>query len=664
MTLGLGIDTGGTYTDSVIVDMGTKEVLSKSKSMTTREDLSLGIRSSLEGLDKSLLQGVDVAILSSTLATNSVVEGKGCRVALICVGGEYDHSVPVDYYVKVAGGHDINGDEIENLDVDAVKSFLESIRGRVDGLAVSSYMSVRNPSHENRVRTLARSLLNIPVACGHELSTSLGFSERATTCVMNSKLVPVMDELIDSVENVLRDLDIDARLMIFRGDGSVMNCDVARERPVETIISGPAASLVGAMTMTGITDAVVMDIGGTTTDIGILRDGRPNLEADGATIAGKRTHVMAPKVFTSGIGGDSRITVDCGRVSLLPQRVMPLCVAAKKWDCIKEQLRIVSQIPVNKSMKPVKPYLRNYDIEFLRTLRMPREGDVEPADMELLRFLSNGPGSLKSAALALGRRTSEFNVSELESYGYLQRIGLTPTDILHVSGDYREFDVEASEIGVAHLSRLAGTTPEGFVAMSKKAIRDKLSAELMTMLLEESYDSSDLGDAGVGLVSQALSGRSAKDFTCTISLDKPIIGMGASSGVYIRWLSDVFDTDVVINEYADVGNAIGAITATVSETVEILVRPVMKPGVRAFETFSRNGRNRFATIEEAIDDSVRKATDMAVLDAERNNATDITTKVECDRHEYVRIGNRMVDEAIIRVTATGNPSGFGTAESR
>ena len=257
MKIGLGMDTGGTYTDSVLMDLDSGTVLGKAKSMTTREDLSIGIRGSLDLLDRDILKDVSVVVLSSTLATNSVVEGKGCRVGLICIGGDYNNDVPVEHKVRVGGGHDIFGDEEEPLDVVAVKSFLESLRGKVDGLAVSGYMSVRNPTHETRVRALAREILGVPVVCGHELSTSLGFSERTTTCIMNSRLIPIIDELIRSVEKVLADLGIRAPLMIFRGNGSIMSCDVARERPVETILSGPAASLMGAKHMTGIEDAVV-----------------------------------------------------------------------------------------------------------------------------------------------------------------------------------------------------------------------------------------------------------------------------------------------------------------------------------------------------------------------------------------------------------------------
>ena len=392
MKIGLGMDTGGTYTDAVIMDLDTGEVLDKAKSMTTREDLCIGIRGAIEGIDGDLLEEVTVVALSSTLATNSVVEGKGCRVGLVCIGGDYNKAVSADYSVKVAGGHDYHGDPNEPLDTDAVRRFLESVRGKVDGLAVSGYLSIRNPEHEDAVREMAKEMLGVPVVCGHELSSSLGFSERTTTCIMNSRLIPVMDGLIRSVEAVLREKGVHAPLMIFRGDGSMMSGEVARERPVETILSGPAASLMGAMHMTGIRDAVVMDMGGTTTDIGVLRDGRPSLDPEGAVIGGKRTRVMAAQIATSGIGGDSRIVVNQGRIVLTSLRVMPLCVAARRWPHVAEHLSsLMSNLPT-RYMRPVNVENKVFRTEFLRTIGRPRDPSmVTQADDELLDLVSSRP---------------------------------------------------------------------------------------------------------------------------------------------------------------------------------------------------------------------------------------------------------------------------------
>ena len=146
MKIGLGMDTGGTYTDAVIMNLESGEILDNAKAMTTREDLCIGIRNAIGLLDPDYIKQVNIVTLSSTLATNSVVEGKGCRVGLICMGGDYNFDIPADYSIRVAGSHDFYGDEDEPLDELSVREFLKNVKGKIDGLAVSGFLSIRNPS--------------------------------------------------------------------------------------------------------------------------------------------------------------------------------------------------------------------------------------------------------------------------------------------------------------------------------------------------------------------------------------------------------------------------------------------------------------------------------------------------------------------------------------
>lgn len=662
MKLGLGMDTGGTYTDAVVMDLDTGRILGKSKSMTTREDLCIGIRGAIRGIDPSLVRDVGVVVLSSTLATNSVVEGKGCRVGLVCIGGDYNGDISADYSVRVIGGHDYHGREEASLDTDSVRRFLESIRGKVDGLAVSGYLSIRNPEHEDAVKSMANEILDVPVVCGHELTSRLGFNERTTTCIMNSRLIPLMDGLIRSVEAVLMEEGIRVPLMIFRGDGTIMSSEVARERPVETILSGPAASLVGAMHMTGLKDAVVMDMGGTTTDIGVLRNGKPRLDQEGATIGGKRTRVMAVQVTTSGIGGDSRIGVNQGSIILSSLRVVPLCVAAVRWPDVVDQLELVTaDLPV-RDMRPTNVGRKVFDIEMFLTIAKPRDPSMlMPEDNRLLDLLEGGPMTLRSAALVLRCQTYDFNITTLERYGLIQRIGLTPTDVLHADGTYAEFDTRASEMGIAYMASLSGMTPDAFVERAREVIRNRLALELAKVVIAEDSDL-DLGSTGNELVMNAITGRHGKDYGCRITLDKPIVGIGAPSGVYIRWLGPVFGTEVIIDDCSDVGNAVGAITASVSESLEVLIRPIVgvmiEKGAR-YEAFSKMGRFLYATLEEAVADQGSKASGYVADLVERSNAEGVCVTVDSDRHLYMRMpGGEELDEVVMNVTAAGRPRGF------
>ncbi len=281
----LGVDTGGTYTDAVILDEAADQVIGSAKSLTTRGDLALGIG---RAVDAALAQsGVSVAqvalvSLSTTLATNALVEGQGGRVALIFVGfdagdlerGGLTEALKGDPVVQIAGGHSHAGHETATLDLVGLEEHLRDLGPEVMGFAVAARFATRNPAHELAIRDLIRRVTQRPVTCSHELSAQLNGPKRALTAVLNARLIGMIDRLVTACESHLAVLGIKAPLMVVRGDGALISAAMVRERPIETILSGPAASIVGARWLTGARDALVSDIGGTTTDVALLA-GRP-----------------------------------------------------------------------------------------------------------------------------------------------------------------------------------------------------------------------------------------------------------------------------------------------------------------------------------------------------------------------------------------------------
>ena len=173
--LGLGIDTGGTYTHSAVIDFDKGDVIMKAKALTTRADLYVGISNSFSGLKGVDFKAIRLVSLSSTLATNSVVEGKGYRVGLIMIGGEFKEAIPVEEVAEIGGGHNLQGEEAQPLDMEAARAFVSSVKDKVDSFAISSFLSVRNPQHELDVKRIAQQECELPVVCGHELSSKLGF---------------------------------------------------------------------------------------------------------------------------------------------------------------------------------------------------------------------------------------------------------------------------------------------------------------------------------------------------------------------------------------------------------------------------------------------------------------------------------------------------------
>ena len=257
MTVALGIDTGGTYTDAVLVDQSTGAVMAGAKALTTYHDLSVGIGEAVAAVfDGRPVSPADVGLvgLSTTLATNAIVEGRGSPVCLILFGYDptliekygFERDLVTDDVVYVDGGHDIHGDEAASLDEAALRQAVLERRGQMEALAVSAYFGVRNPAHELRARTLIEELVGLPVTCGHELTTRLNSVRRATTVALNARLVPLLRELIETLRSTMVERGITAPLMVVKGDGSLVRAEWALQRPIETILSGPAASAVGA----------------------------------------------------------------------------------------------------------------------------------------------------------------------------------------------------------------------------------------------------------------------------------------------------------------------------------------------------------------------------------------------------------------------------------
>ncbi|WP_292505053.1 hydantoinase/oxoprolinase family protein, partial [Mesorhizobium sp.] len=326
----LGIDTGGTYTDAVLwseeggpLDNPSKgKVLAKAKALTTRHDLAVGISGAVDAvLEKSATDpaAIKLVSMSTTLATNALVEGQGGRVALVMIGfAEADlardglkAALGSDPVVFCPGGHDVHGNAAK-LDLSGLEAALPELGRSVSGFAVCAYFATRNPAHELAARDLIREKTGLPVTASHELSAKLGGPRRALTTLLNARLISMIDRLVAATEGFLDQRGIAAPLMVVRGDGALVSAAFARQRPIETILSGPAASLVGARHMTGLDDAMVSDIGGTTTDVAVLDSGRPRLDPEGATVGGFRTMVEAVAMRTFGLGGDSEVALEDG----------------------------------------------------------------------------------------------------------------------------------------------------------------------------------------------------------------------------------------------------------------------------------------------------------------------------------------------------------------
>jgi len=445
MGLRLGIDTGGTYTDAVIVDADTQAVLNKSKSLTTKHNLIEGVAASIgKTLADRNPADVTLVCLSTTLATNAIVEGHGARAALVLMGyrqsqlglanlDEATRDMPV---IMVDGSHDAAGHEACPLDADSVVEQISALGSSIASVAISGMFSVRNPAHEIELREKLRKATGLPVTCGHELSASLDAPRRALTAFINARLIPLIKNLIVATRKTMADHGIDAPLMVVRGDGTLVSSDFAEHSPVETILSGPAASVVGAQFLADKPNMLVSDIGGTTTDVALIKDGQPLLSGEGASVNGWRTMVEAVKIDTHGLGGDSEILYDREQrdFTIGPHKVMPLCVLADKYPKILTDLKGYIDEPWTKTNMSRFIVLQSEPDESVRLTHQQRS---------LINEVKNHPQSMQSV---FAERHFSLAMKRLIEMGILTLAGFTPTDASHVCGWQSDWSPEASHL--------------------------------------------------------------------------------------------------------------------------------------------------------------------------------------------------------------------------
>lgn len=652
MKLTLGIDTGGTFTDVVILDPSNHQVRCKAKAPTTPEDLSIGIAEALDFLHGINYSDIQMVALSTTLATNSIVEGHGGRVGLLLIG--YDEEImhseglsanlPVETTCYLNGGHDVKGIQVHPLDLTKARQVITDIRDQVDAFAVSGYFSVMNPEHEIQIRNLIYGLADAPVVCGFELTSKLNALKRVSTAVLNARLLPVISRLMDSVVKVLSDRGISAPLMVVKGDGSLINEKYARSRPVETILSGPVASALGGHYLSGENSAIVVDMGGTTTDIAILERGRPWINPVGARVGGWQTCVEAADLRTIGLGGDSHIRVERDRTLCVgPQRVIPLCKLAEDSPEIVRELEGASYAYPEVGDRRVT--------EFLLRSQTGEKGTLDQTERLILETLDDGPLSLSKLRDRLDQHL--LPIERLESLGLLRRAGLTPTDLFWSEAIGIGGVGAAAQAGARIVAKQLGISEVDLLPIVTEYVVDKVAKEILDKFITDEYGQSlfPAPPAWSYFVEQMLTMENAGNVSGTVRVELPIIAIGAPVEEFIPAVATKLGTRCVIPEHAEVGNAVGAIIASVTRTVEILIQPYVKgAGTVSYVIHAPSGREEATSFSRAV----RRAEDIAVELARKAvyQAGAKSVQVDVEKKE-IALGK--LKELTIRATATGKP---------
>jgi len=529
----IGIDTGGTYTDAVLLDVTSKDVVATAKEPTTHHRLSLSTGKALQSLlQQSGVNTNDISrlALSTTLATNAVIERKGARVAAFIIGYVKHFKLPITATIFVKGGHSIRGEEEEALDLDNIVDTIQGIRNEVDAYAVCSAMSMTNPSHELVTEKAISMLDPKPVFCSHTISQHAGMLERAATAALHAKLMPLMKDFIAGVQEAMVANQLDCPVVLITGNGKHVSLADAAERAGITVASGPACT-AGFGAAQNSNHALVVDVGGTTTDIAMVENGEMLISADGCKVGEWLTHMEAVDMFTGGIGGDSHVVIDGkGKISLGPSRVIPLAMAAgfpgcKNWLGADLKSKCISLLPEFTNVRKEDP---------------------------IVNALGTGP----STAASIQKRTGFSGIplnKRLEQLSRNQTIietGFTPTDALHVLGKITIGDKSEAEDGAKILATLFGMETKEFCEKIISMTEDRIENLLIDYIIHRYW--------GKSLTSFISTRNDHPVLGVQFSLKIPLIGIGAAARYFLPRVAERLGTTVNFPEYCEVGNGVGA----------------------------------------------------------------------------------------------------------
>jgi N-methylhydantoinase A/oxoprolinase/acetone carboxylase beta subunit len=326
----IGIDVGGTNTDAVLME-GNKVAAGVKRS--TSADVTTGIVASLEALQEQRAfhpDEIDAVMIGTTHFINALIEARGLApTAAVRLGLPATASLPplVDWPAGLVqaiggrgylahGGHEFDGRKISELDRDELRRHADDIRAHgIKSIAISSVFSPINAELEMEAAEIFREALgdDVALSLSHEIGR-IGLLERENATIINAALRDLANHIVDGLAKSVTGAGIAAPLFLSQNDGTLMDVEYARRYPVATFASGPTNSMRGAAVLSGLATCAVIDVGGTTSDVGVLNQGFPREASSEVSVAGVRTNFRMPDVLSIGIGGGSRVRDDGRRV--------------------------------------------------------------------------------------------------------------------------------------------------------------------------------------------------------------------------------------------------------------------------------------------------------------------------------------------------------------
>lgn len=631
MKLGIGIDTGGTYTDAVIYDFESGTILGAAKSLTTKNDLTIGILGAIDGLPSDLAKQVKIVSLSTTLATNACVEDKGGRAKLIFFGGDKkvidqlgrQCGLPASEEICIQESYTTFSGEIQREpDWELFDQQTDTGFENLDGVGIIEINAMRNGAVvEKQARERFLQKHDLPVVCGHELFSELNCLKRGAGTLLNASLFPVIREFLDAVKSALSVRGIcPESMVIVRSDGTLMSEEFATLRPVETLLCGPAASALGCAHLADSPNSIVVDMGGTTTDIAFIKDGRAVSVTNGVSIGKWKTFVNGLYVKTFGLGGDSAVHYNNNGLYLEEFRVIPICVAATRYPSVLEHLRSLEKRKHTRFL--YEHYILIRDIQ-----ESDKYTDEEKA---FCRVLRNGPLPIMKAAAAVGKDIYTLQIKRLLKEGIVQLCGLTPTDMMHIRGDFAKYDRQASYLAAEFAAYNLDITVEELCDRVYDEVKKKLYINIVKSMLENKYPDylkngihTDVERFILDNYQAVKTGKPDPLFATMFTTGYTLIGAGAPIQVFLDDVAKMLNTRAFIPENHHVANALGAIVGSICAACSVEIYPNTDPAKPwAYVVFGKQGSVGFKELSDAVNHAIEESSHLAAEEAKKRGAGD------------------------------------------
>lgn len=595
--LGIGLDTGGTFTDIVLYDLDGERIVRKAKTPTTHGRYAICVGEAFRRL--ALLPG-EIAVLrrvclSTTLATNAVAEDKVHPTGLLIEPA--DIRVPPDFHPHLGllrSQISFDALEVSPVSRDEVLARAAPMAPHVESFAVSGYASTRDPGHEEQIATILATEFGKPVVLGSHLTHRLNFLERARAAALNAGLLPVIFEWLRAIQGLLAEQGVACPLYIVKGDGSLMSADEALRMPVHTLFSGPAASLQGGARLGASSEAIVIDVGGTTTDLGRVGEGMGRLREGGVRINGRAIAVDGLDMATFGLGGDSRLRrVGEGGFRFENRRVLPFCRAAMHYppfsaDALEGELADAW-------------HFGDFDLIEMLALDVhspaqPSSGRADSVAAAILDALRHGPRRERALGRAFSPAQFQTAVAELLRQRRIVRIGFTPTDLFCAEGRILRFSRDDARRLLNMYARMVDLEPDELAARLWTAVRLQVAAILIGFLA--GLDAASREEARV---TERLAELSESDDSHGTRLDVvpgcPLVLVGAGAAMMFSRAPESLRGWLHIPEHGDVANALGAVASRFVWRESATLEPLRYGGV---ELFDHHGKRTLPTLEEGL----------------------------------------------------------------